>query len=321
MQNATTMPETHYEAIVIGGSFAGLSAAMQLARARRKILVLDTGKTRNRFSPASHGFLGQDGRAPAEIMAIAREQLLAYPTVRFHAAEASDAVQEGDAFRVSFGDGGQARAGRLVLATGMVDHLPDVPGMQELWGVGVLHCPYCHGYEVAGRKFAVFGTGAPSVHQAALVRDWSDDVTLLTHGGDWLTAQHRDFLGARGVQIEEAPLVRLIPKGDGPHQRELGAVEFQDGRRILYGALFTTTRSSFASPIAERLGCEIEQGPTAPIVKTNAAKETTVAGVYAAGDTASPMHNASLASADGVLAGVFAHQSLLSLGNLFQRGE
>jgi len=311
MQNATTMPETHYEAIVIGGSFAGLSAAMQLARARRKILVLDAGKPRNRFSPASHGFLGQDGRAPAEIMAIAREQLLAYPTVRFHAAGASGAVPEGDGFVVSFGDGGAARAKRLVLATGMVDHLPDVPGMRELWGVGVNQCPYCHGYEVAGRRLAVFGVGEMSAHQSILLRDWSDDVSLLTNGGEWLTAELRAFLGERGVQIEEAPLARLVPSDEEGKERELAAVEFRDGRRVPYGALFTMSRGSFASPLAERLGCEIVQGPLGPMVKTDATKETSVAGVFAAGDAALPMANATLASADGVMAGASAHRSMI----------
>lgn len=335
MQDIQTVPGTDYDAIVIGGSFAGLSAAMQLARARRKILVLDAGKPRNRFAPASHGFLGQDGRAPREIMEIARKQLMAYPTVHFQKAEAKDAAQVRGGFAVAFGDGCEAQAKSLVLATGMVDHLPDVPGMQELWGEGVNSCPYCHGYEVADRKLAVFGVSEMSVHYAALIRDWSDDVTLLTQGGEWLTAQHRVYLRARDVQIEETPLVRLIPKEEGPHQgeldaaelrdgqplarpphatlnrRELGAIEFRDGRRVPYGALFTGTRTSFASPLAERLGCEITQALTGPMVKTDATKETRVPGVFVAGDAALPVANATLASADGVMAGASAHRSMI----------
>jgi len=299
---------TEYDVVIVGGSFAGLSAAMQLARARRRILLLDAGKPRNRFAPASHGFLGQDGRSPQEIMETGRKQLMAYPTFEFQQAEATDAVQEDGTFSVTLGEGGKVRVKRLVLATGMTDHLPDVPGMQELWGTGVLHCPYCHGYEVAERKFAVFGVGPMSVHQAALVRDWSDDVTLLTSGGDWLTPEHRDMLTLRGVKVDETPLLRLIADG-----RELEAVEFRDGRCVPYGALFTGTRASFASPLAEQLGCEIEQAAFGPVVKTDAMKETTVPGVFAAGDAASPMYNATLASASGILAGVAAHQSLLGL--------
>ncbi len=312
MEHITTTPqtdlETLYEVIVIGGSFAGLSAAMQLARARRTILLLDAGKPRNRFAPSSHGFLGQDGRSSQDIMETGRAQLMAYPTVHFRKAEARAAAQEGEAFSVTFGKGSKARAECLVLATGMNDQLPDVPGMQELWGTGVLHCPYCHGYEVAGRKFAVYGIGPVSVHQAALVRDWSDDVTLLTGGADWLTPEHRDMLAARGVKVEETPVARLIPHGS-----ELEAVEFRDGRRVPYGALFTGTRASFASPLAEQLGCEIEQAAFGPVIKTDSLKETTVRGVFAAGDNASPMYNATLASAAGVLAGVSAHQALLGL--------
>ncbi len=303
-----TDTQTEYDALVIGGSFAGLSAAMQLARARRRVLLLDAGKPRNRFAPASHGFLGQDGRSPHEIMETGRRQLSAYPTFEFRQAEAANAAPEDGAFAVTLESGDQVRAKRLVLATGMTDHLPDVPGMQELWGTGVLHCPYCHGYEVAGRKFAVFGIGPMSVHQAALVRDWSEDVTLLTSGGDWLTPEHRDMLATRGVEINEAPVQRLIA-----HGQELEAVEFEGGRTVPYGALFTATRASFASPLAEQLGCETEQTPFGPIVKTDAMKETTVPGVFAAGDNASPMYNATLASAAGVLAGVGAHQSLLGL--------
>ncbi|MDQ2800437.1 MAG: NAD(P)/FAD-dependent oxidoreductase [Armatimonadota bacterium] len=300
--------KTLYEVVVIGGSFAGLSAAMQLARARRTILLLDTGKPRNRFAPAAHGFLGQDGRSPQEIMETGRAQLMVYPTVHFHKAEAANAAQEAEVFSVTLADGSKVRAKRLVLATGMTDVLPDVPGMQALWGTGVLHCPYCHGYEVAGRKFAVYGIGPISVHQAALVRDWSDDVTLLTSGGDWLTPEQRDMLAARGVKVEETPVARLIPHGS-----ELEAVEFWDGRRVPYGALFTGTRASFASPLAEQLGCEIEQAAFGPVIKTDVLKETTVSGVFAAGDNAAPMYNATLASAAGVLAGISAHQSLLGL--------
>ncbi|HEV8456427.1 MAG TPA: NAD(P)/FAD-dependent oxidoreductase, partial [Gemmatimonadales bacterium] len=165
-QNQSPEPPAEYEVIVVGGSFAGLSAAMQLARARRRVLIIDTGKPRNRFAKTSHGFFGQDGRAPKEILETARRQLLAYPTVKFLRAEAIHAVGEKDRFLVRFGDNGEARARRLVLATGVTDHLPEVPGMKELWGTGVAHCPYCHGYEVSGRKLAVFSVGKASVHQA-----------------------------------------------------------------------------------------------------------------------------------------------------------
>ena len=305
MRETYIVSGARYDAVIVGGSFAGLSAAMQLARARRTVLVLDTSKPRNRFARASHGFFGQDGRPPLEIMETARRQVTAYPTVDFAEAAATDAAFENGAFTVEVGSGEYVRADRLVLATGVKDTLPSIPGMEELWGTGVMHCPYCHGYEVAGRPLAVLSSGEFSVHQAMLVRDWSDHVTLLTNGTP-LSLEDRQRLQARGVSIEEAPVARLIADG-----RDLAAIAFQDGRTVPFGGLFIHARYMFTSPLAERLGCEIEQGPFGPVVKTSDFKETTVSNVFAAGDLARLNHSATFASADGVMAGVAAHRSLI----------
>jgi thioredoxin reductase len=291
---------------VVGGSFAGLSAAMQLGRARRRVLLVDAGQPRNRFARASHGFLGQDSRAPQDILMDGRRQVLAYPNVQFREGEATHAVREDDSFRLRLANGQEVRARRLVLATGVTDHLPNLPGMRELWGTGVNHCPYCHGYEVSDRRLAVFSTGPGSIHQALLLRDWSEDVTLLTNGTHMLTEEERDRLQVRGVRIEQAPVARLIGAGG-----ELGAVELEDGRCLPFGALFTVPRVTLSSPLAERLGCELEAGPMGPFVKTDHLKESTVPGVYVAGDAARPMHTATWASADGVSAGIASHQSLI----------
>ena len=305
MRISSDEPEK-YDVIVVGGSYAGLSAAMQLARACRSVLILDTEKPRNRFSSASHGFFGQDGLPPRKMIDAARQQVLAYPTVRFEQAEATQARLSQGHFVVDFGDKGVAWAQRLILATGITDYLPDVPGMKELWGTGVAHCPYCHGYEVAGHKIAVFSFKEPAVHQALLLRDWSDDVTLLTNGLEGLTGEDKERLQKRGIKIETARVSRLIAQGN-----ELEAVEFGDGQRLPFGAMFTATRWSLTSPLAAQLGCEIEQGAAGPLVKTDAFKESTVPGVYVAGDAARLYGNATLASADGVVAGSAAHQSLI----------
>lgn len=295
-----------YEVIVVGGSFAGLSAAMQLVRGRRRVLILDTGKPRNRFAEASHGFFGQDGRPPLEMIATARQQVLAYPTAHFERVAATEAAREGERFRVTLANGAVARAQRLILATGITDHLPDVQGINELWGTGVAHCPYCHGYEVAGRRIAVLSVREQAMHQALMLRDWSDDVTLLTHEGDPLTDADRERLRQRGIQIENGRVSRLIAQG-----KELEAVEFSDGRRLPFGALFTAPRWTLTSPLAEQLGCEIEMGTAGPLVKTDAFKESTVPGVFVAGDAARQSGNATLASADGVMAGGATHKSLI----------
>lgn len=296
-----------YHVIVVGGSFAGLGAAIQLGRARRRVLVVDAGRPRNRFAHSSHGFLGQDGRSPAEILETFRAEVLAYPTVRFLAGEVSDAhkVGEGD-FEVSLSSGEHLHTQRLILATGIVDDLPPVPGVRERWGVTVLHCPYCHGYEVGDRRLGVLATSEMSMHQATLLRDWSDDVTLFTNGALELDADQRADLGHRGFTVEEKAVEGLV--GEAP---ELTGVRLRNGRFVELDALFTGSRTRMASPLAERLGCAFDDGPFGPIVRTDPNKETTVFGVYSAGDAARVPHNATWAAADGVTAGVSAHRSLV----------
>lgn len=299
------MDADRFDVIVVGGSFAGMTAAMQLARARRRVLVVDAGRPRNRFAAASHGFLGQDGRAPAEIMATARAEVLRYPTAAFLADEAVHARAADDGFALDLASGSTLYAQRLVLATGIADELPDIPGLRERWGVTVLHCPYCHGYEVADRRFGVLATGERSAHQAQLVTDWSPDVTLFTNGFPF-DADQRAALAARGVRIEERRVVELI--GDSP---ELSAVRLEDGEMIEIGAMFIGPKTRMASPLAGQLGCGIEDGPFGPMIRTDERKETTVPGVFAAGDVVRFFANATLAAADGVIAGGAAHQSLV----------
>jgi thioredoxin reductase len=296
-----------HEAIVVGGSFAGLSAAMQLARARRRVLVIDSDLPRNRFAEAAHGFLGQDGKSPQAIMREAARQLAAYPTVTFVAGKATTARVDDDGFTVIMADGDVARGARLVLATGVKDELPPIPGLAERWGATVLHCPYCHGYEVAGRRLGVLADHPMSAHKAILLPDWGP-TTYFTQDAfnpDEATAAH---LAARGVAIERSPIVELL--GEAP---ELEAVRLADGRVTPLGAIFVAPRVSMASPLAHQLGCALEEGPLGPYVRVDGRGLTTMAGVYAAGDAASPMHNGTLASASGVMAGVGAHQSLSAM--------
>jgi thioredoxin reductase len=295
-----------YEAVVVGGSWAGLSAAMQLARARRRVLVVDAGRPRNRFAAASHGFLGQDGRAPAAILDTARAQVLAYPTAEFRADEAVGAREDGDGFALALASGASIRTRRLVLATGVVDELPDVPGLRERWGVTVLHCPYCHGYEVADRRLGVLATSALNVHQALLLPDWSADVTLFTNGAFEPEEAQRAALEARGVRVERRPIAALV--GDAP---ALAGVRLRDGATCGLDALFVGSRTALASPLAAQLGCAVDDGPFGPVLRTDAAKATSVPGVFAAGDAARVPHNASFAVGDGAMAGISAHRSLV----------
>ena len=297
-----------YDVIIAGGSFAGLSAAMQLARARRRVLILDTGLPRNRFAHASHGFLGQDGRTPAEILETGRAQVLAYPAAELREDAAVRAAGANGAFEVALASGGLARARRLILATGVVDELPDLPGLRERWGRSVLHCPYCHGYEVSDQRLGVLALGESSMHQALLLPDWSGDVTLFTNSTFEPDAAQREALAARGARIEPRRVVELLGEGDG--LEGVRVTGEGGGAVIALDALFTASRTRMASPLAEQLGCEFDEGPLGPVVRTDASKETTVPGVYAAGDMARAPHTVTWAAADGVSAGIAAHRSL-----------
>jgi thioredoxin reductase len=206
---------------------------------------------------------------------------------------------------VELSSGPSLRARRLILATGVVDELPDLPGLAERWGVTVLHCPYCHGYEVADGRLGVLATSEASMHKALLLPDWSADVTLFTDGMFSPDAEQRAALAARGIRLETRAVEALV--GDAP---ALAGARLRDGGLVALDALFVTSRTRMATPLAERLGCAFDEGPFGPIVRTDARKETSVPGVFCAGDAARTPHSATWAAADGATAGISAHQSL-----------
>lgn len=294
-----------HDAIVIGGSYAGLSAAIHIARARRSVCVIDAGAPRNRFADASHGFFGQDGAEPHAMIAEALAQLQRYPTVRTIAGEAIGASAVAGGFEVKLADGETLTAAKLVLAFGISDVLPELPGLVERWGKSVLHCPYCHGFEYGGQRLGVLQTMPMSAHQALLIADWGP-TTLYLNGGDMPDAEVQAKLARRGVEIEPAQIEAL--RGEAT---TLSSLTLADGREVPIEALYLAPHSRLNSSLAEQLGCALDDGPFGPVIRTDAAKLTTVPGVYAAGDAARAPHNASWAAADGVTAGVSLHQSLV----------
>lgn len=294
-----------YDVVIIGGSFAGLSAAMQLARARRSVLVLDTGAPRNRYAVTSHGFLGQDGRCPAEIHADLRDELVRYPTVGFRKVQAMAAIRDDAGFRLSLADSVDIMARRIILAYGVRDSLPDLPGLPERWGISVLHCPYCHGYELNKKPVGVLARNEMAMHQAMLLPDWGT-TTLFTQGSFSPSPEQLQSLSTRGVQLEEATVTALI--GPSP---ALDAVRLADGREIPMAGLFLAPQTAPSCDLAEQLGCATKDGPTGPYLDVDGMQSTSVPGVFAAGDLASPMPNATLAAAAGVIAGTAAHRSLI----------
>jgi thioredoxin reductase len=295
-----------YDAIIVGGSFAGLTAALQLGRARRRVLVLDAGRPRNRFAAHAHGVLAQDGRPGADILATAAQQLQAYSTVSLQQATVSSAEPGGAGFRVQTEAGARFEGRRLLLATGVADVLPELPGLRERWGRSVLHCPYCHGYEIGGGAIGVLAAGPMSVHQASLVADWGE-VTLFTQGLVELDEEARALLARRRVTVEASPVLAL--EGAAP---ALDGARLQDGRLVALRALFVGMGVRITSPLAGQLGCALDDTPLGPVLRTDARKLTSVPGVYAAGDLARAPHSISFACADGAAAGMGLHQNLVA---------
>lgn len=290
-----------FEVIVAGGGYAGMAAALQLVRARRQVLVVDAGRRRNRFASHSYGFIGQDGADPAQIAATARTQLLAYPTLRWIDGTVEAVTGQHDAFAVQLADGSTHVGRRLLLATGVADRLPDIPGLADRWGQSVFHCPYCHGYELDRGPVGVIATGPMSTHQAELLTEWGP-ATLLLNEAAPLTPDARDALQRRGVMVEETPIRQI---------EGAAAVILSDGRRLDFAGLFTAPRCVPASPVAETMGCAMMETPMGVQIRTNDAKETSIPGVFACGDVGRAPHSLSLAVGDGAWAGANLHRSLV----------
>ena len=292
-----------FDTIVAGGSYAGMAAALQLARARRKVLVIDAGQRRNRFASSSHGFLTRDGASPDAIAAEAKEQLLAYSTVTWIEGKASKAAGSADRFSVETDGGETHEARRLVLATGIVDILPYVPGHAERWGKSVFHCPYCHGYELDQGRLGVLAVGPISMHQALMLPDWGT-TTLFTNGVFTPDDNEKAQLTARGVSMETS---RVISVGG----EEGISLRLEDGREAALEGLFVAPRAEHASKLAHQLGCSMEEGPMGSVIETDAMTATSVEGVFAAGDAARLAGSVTFAVADGAMAGFAAHRSLM----------
>lgn len=290
-----------FDAIIVGGSYAGLSAGLQLARARRRVLVMDAGMRRNRLAYSSHGFLGQDGREPGAIAEDARRQLLAYPTVQWLNMEAVEAEKTTDGFTVTGVSGERFIGRRLLIATGVKDTLPDLPGLAERWGTHVFHCPYCHGYELGGGPIGVLAVTPSALHQALMLPDWGPTTLFLNRAFE-LEPEQASSLAARGVEVEHEPVAAV---GGDP----LGVV-LASGRVVEVAGLFTQPSTSMVSPLPARLGCAFEAGPMGPFIQVDALRETTVPGVFACGDAAVAMGNLAIAVAEGARAGAAVHQSL-----------
>ncbi|MGW7236410.1 NAD(P)/FAD-dependent oxidoreductase [Streptomyces sp. NPDC054804] len=295
-----------YEVVVVGGGAAGLSAALVLGRARRRTLVVDAGEPRN--APAAHmqGFLSRDGMPPGEFLAAGREEIARYG-VELVRDRAVDASRDGD-FTVSLASGRQVRARQLVVATGLKDELPPVPGVAERFGRDVLHCPYCHGWEVRDQAFGVLATTLMSVHQALMVTQWSKDVTLFLHqlAGSELSDDDLRRLAAAGVRVVPGEVAGLRVEDD-----RLTGVRLSDGGVHAREALFVAPRPVPRNDLLVGLGAELTQTPFGAYPVIDERGLTTVPGLWAAGNASGFAEQVVNAASRGYRAGAAINGELL----------
>jgi thioredoxin reductase len=270
------MDDQTYDVVIVGGGAAGLSAALVLGRARRRVAVIDAGSPRN--APAAHmqGFLSRDGMPPAELLAAGRAEVTGYGVKLF-----DDHVQTIEpGFVVRLASGPVLSARRILVATGVGDELPDIPGVRQRWGRDLLHCPYCHGWEVRDQPLGVLGTHPGAVLHAQLVRQWSDDVVFFAHTHE-VTASEQEQFDARGIRVERGEVTRLVIEAD-----HLRGVELADGRVIARTAVFVRPGNvPHADGLLPALGCALDE---AGFVIVDGTGRTSVSGVWAAGNVVDP---------------------------------
>jgi thioredoxin reductase len=292
------------DVIIIGGSYAGLSAALALGRSLREVLVIDSGQPCNWQTPHSHNFLTQDGVAPAIILSQAKNQLLKYGTVKlFVNATAVKGHREGNYFSIVLETGDSYKAKKLLFATGVKDILPNIDGLWECWGISVLHCPYCHGYEVRHRKIGLLGNGDLGFELARLLSNWTQNLVLFTNGTSVLSPEQRRKIAEHGIGINEHEISHLAH-----HNGQIKSLVFKSGESETVDALFARGTFEQNCRIPLELGCGLtEQG----YLKVDDFQRTTVAGIYAAGDNTTMYRAVSAAVAAGSKAGALLNKELI----------
>lgn len=297
-----------WDAIVIGGGGAGLSAALVLVRARRRVLVLDAARPRNRFAAHMHAVLGHDGRPPGALLAEGRSEIQRYGGVVRPASVAS-VSRDDSGFAVSTEEGGRYAGRRLVVATGMRDELPDLPGLREQWGRGVVVCPYCDGYEVRDGRIGILATGPRSVFQAQLLRQWSGSITYLADALGAPTGEDLAGFRARGIEIVEGPVARVIADADDV----LRGVALADGTSVELDRIFLIPRFVPLDEPLVQLGAAREDTPWGSFVKVDSTGGTSVEGAWAAGNVTNPAASVPIAvGAEALVGGTVNHDLVLA---------
>jgi thioredoxin reductase len=294
--------ERDFDVIIIGGSYSGLAAAMALGRAMRHVLILDNGKPCNRQTPYSHNFLTQDGKTPGEIAVLAKQQVEKYDTVRFISGLAVEGAKNKKGFEIRTTTRDTFHARKLIFATGILDIMPGIEGFMECWGISVLHCPYCHGYEVRNERTGILGNGEKGFEFTGLISNWTEDLTLFSNGKSTLTAMQNAKLAGHRIKTVETEIERIEhAKG---HLRK---IVFKDGTTTSVKVLYAPVPFEQHCNIPKALGCELtDEG----YIKTDLFQKTTIHGIYACGDNTSRMRTVANAVATGTTAGMTLNKEM-----------
>ncbi|MBP6391957.1 MAG: NAD(P)/FAD-dependent oxidoreductase [Flavobacteriales bacterium] len=293
-----------YDVIIVGGSYSGLAAGMALGRALRRVLIVDGGVPCNRQTPYSHNFITQDGVPPLEIAALARQQVASYPTVELMTGLVTDVIRTEHGFDVQVDNSTSFSASKLVFATGVRDVMPDIKGFAECWGISVLHCPYCHGYEVRDEATGVLGNGERAFELARLISNWTKDLTLFTDGPSTLTAERTAKLREHHIRIVETAIAEL-EHAEGQLQR----IHLKDGSARAIHALYAMPVFVQHCTLPQHLGCALtDEG----YLKVDAQQQTSVPGIYACGDSTTRLRTVANAVATGTTAGMMLNKELIT---------
>ncbi|WKN31485.1 NAD(P)/FAD-dependent oxidoreductase [Porifericola rhodea] len=290
-----------FDVIIVGGSYSGLSAALALGRSVRKTLIIDSGKPCNTSTPHSHNFLTQDGKTPSEISAIAKEQVLKYESVQFYKGLASSAKKMIDSFSILTESGEEFIGRKVIFATGIKDIMPDIEGFAECWGKSIIHCPYCHGYEVKGKKTGVLSNDNFTLDYLKMIKNLSPDITLLTNGKVNFSKDDLNRIKRNNISIVET-VIDSFEQENG----KLKSVLFQNGEKLSLNVLYTHPPFVQHSEIPQMLGCKINENG---LIEVDEGGRTSVSGLYACGDNSS-MRSLTVASFTGMVAGVHVNKLL-----------
>jgi thioredoxin reductase len=290
-----------FDVVIVGGGPAGLSAALNLGRARKRTLLCDSGPRRNAAAEQIHGFVTQDGRPPAEFRRIGREQLALYPNVEARDVQVEEIRGERGVFEVRLATGDTLQARRIILCTGMLDELPDIEGFRALWGRSIFQCPYCHGWEVQNLSLGFLAPSVEALEFALLLRGWSNTVVVLTDARFTVSAETQTRLSDAGIPLEQRRMTQLAAK-DG----RLDRVHFESGAPLRLEVLFARPPQR-QTPIVQSLDLVLD---SAGYVRVDEQRCTSIPGIYAGGDLIAPMQSATFAAATGVHAAAMLNHEL-----------